>query len=323
MKRILGPLLFLCLALGFWGAWIENRTEADDAYDYALQLEQGYPKGIFHPHHLLVGTVMRPAYRLATWLGYEGRAIGFMVFVSALCAAGTACLFRGVCRLHLNPGQMESLLATGFLVFSYGFWRYANEAEIVMQASVAILAAASLAMGRDRGWWKIAAAGAIAGFSATIHILNCIPAFGALPLYFLLQRQIRPLLIYGSVAASVAGLAYLLVYSIARDQVPMEFLPSAPGGAGVDAGVRDLVVRRLRDGHPADGAGQSRGVGDGPGAVLAGPRERPDRTARTKSPPAYCCLDAGLSSPFTTTSGVSRFFKTHGPTTIAGRRFGS
>lgn len=229
MKRIADPLLFLCLALMFWGTGIENRTEADDAYDYALQLEQGYPNGIYHPHHLLFGTVMRPAYHLATWLGYDGRAIGFMVLMSALCAAATACLFRGICRLHLNLGQMESLLATGFLVFSYGFWRYATEAEIIMPACAAILAAATMTLGNDRGCPKIAAAGAIAGFSATIHILNCIPAFGALPLLFLLRGQIRPLLIFGTAAVSAAGLPYLLVYSLARDQVPMDFFPPAGG----------------------------------------------------------------------------------------------
>ena len=121
MKRIFHILLFVGAFLFYWNTahFIENRTEAAEAYEYAMMVEtqawapqkerppalkcrteeQGISvhsephPWLYHPHHLLYGSLMKAGYSGVKSLGWNIRAFDFLMLMSSLSAAGTLFLF--------------------------------------------------------------------------------------------------------------------------------------------------------------------------------------------------------------------------------------
>lgn len=230
MGKPISIVSIFLLFLFFWQTSVVNRTEAEDAYDYALQIETGDARGHFHPHHLLFGPMGAAAYRLAEVCGYEGRAHGFMVMVSAAAASLVVFLFFTLCRKRLALDNFTSFGASGMLAFSYGFWRYAGECEIIMPAGLLALLAVYVATAPAKAVTGPVLAGAIAGCGVLIHILNGISAFVALPLLYGLRREFRNAACCVAVAAAIVAVPYGVVYGAAGNLVPVPFLPSAGDG---------------------------------------------------------------------------------------------
>ncbi len=199
MKRLFCILLFTFSFLFYWntGRSIENRTEAEDVYEYALMVEQGAEHPWFyHAHHLLYGPLMREAYRTAQAFGYDGRAIDVMRLISALATAGTLFFFFCFCYKRYSLRPVSSLLATAFLGLSYGFWRYAAESEIPLIASFFITAALYYATdpeGRKRDFiWAIL----FSVMAVLIHIMNAVAVFVAIPAFYLIRGRFKALSIH-------------------------------------------------------------------------------------------------------------------------------
>jgi len=253
MKRIFYILLFVGAFLFYWNTarYIENRTEAEDAYEYAMMVEtqawmpqkerqpalecrtaeqeilnvegtedgrqrtedgglraedRGRPQHpspspqnlapstqhpwLYHPHHLLYGSVMKAGYSGVKCLGWNGRAFDFLMLMSSLSAAGTLFLFFQFCYRRFSLRPVSSLLATGLLGVSYGFWRYAAEAEIVLPASLFGLAALYCATGLDnRSRRTVALAALLSVLAVLMHIMNAVVVFVAIPSFYLLRRR--------------------------------------------------------------------------------------------------------------------------------------
>ena len=126
----------------------ENHVEAEDAYDYAWTVEQG-GRGLFHSFHLLYLPLMRALWHWARLPAAGLRAYPVMATASLLCgAAAVTVLFRTVRRFR-DTGT--ALFAAAGLAVSYGFWRYACEAEVYVPASLATMAAFACAFREGRG----------------------------------------------------------------------------------------------------------------------------------------------------------------------------
>ncbi len=247
MKRIFYILLFVGAFLFYWNTaqYIENRTEAEDAYEYAMMVEtqawkpqkerlpalecrteeqgmlnveggenrriqQPSPQSkersansqqlssvhsephpwLYHPHHLLYGSLLKAGYFGVKCLGWNGRAFDFLMLISSLSAAGTLFLFFQFCYRRFSLRPVSSLLATGLLAVSYGFWRYAAEAEIVLPASFFGLAALYCATGlNSRSRKTVALAALISVLAVLMHIMNAVVVFVAIPSFYLLRRR--------------------------------------------------------------------------------------------------------------------------------------
>jgi hypothetical protein len=210
MKRIFYLLLFVGAVLFYWGIGehIQNRTEAEDVYEYALMVEQGAEHlWYYHQHHLLFGPAVRGIYRLSQALGYDGRAIYVMRGVSAFAAAGTLLFFFLFCYKRFSLRPISSLLSTVFLGVSYGFWRYAAESEIPLVASFFMTAA--LYFGTDikrrRSFFLISLL--FSSVAVLVHVMNAVAVFAAMPFFYLLRRRWVAvgvhLLVCGAVVTSV------------------------------------------------------------------------------------------------------------------------
>ena len=146
MHRVLYILLFVVVVFSYWNTDINNHTEADDAFEYAHMVEVDNHELLYHPHHLIYGPASKTVYKGMQAMGYDGRAYSLLVFISSLSAAGAVFLFYRFCRRCYGMRPVSSLLATGFLALSYGFWRYACEAEVVLPAGFLVLLSVYLAL---------------------------------------------------------------------------------------------------------------------------------------------------------------------------------
>ncbi len=138
MKRLFYIFLFFITFFFYWNTsqHIQNRTEAEDAYEYALMVEQGDEHSwYYHQHHLLYGPMMRGLWKTTQSFGHNIRAFDVLRLCSSLFASGTLFFFFLFCYRRFSLRPVSSLLATAFYGLSYGFWRYATESEIPLAAS--------------------------------------------------------------------------------------------------------------------------------------------------------------------------------------------
>jgi hypothetical protein len=207
VNRRISIVLFFALAALFLFTPVRNRSEAEDAYNYALQVERGPVQALGHRHHLLYAPAMRFVLLAAQRLGYQGRSMPIMTTFSALSGAASAVLVFLICRNRLGLTLAGSVLAAVLLSLSYGFWRYACEAEIYVPATATALLAIYLATSPVSTWSRSTMAGVVAGFGVLIHVLNVLPAVLTVGL-FLRRRRWRPAITYGAVAALMVVTTY-------------------------------------------------------------------------------------------------------------------
>lgn len=214
MKKLFYILLFILTFLFYWSTagGICNRTAAEDAYEYAMMVEQGdaHP-WFYHRHHLLYGPLMRGLFRGAQWIGYDGRAIGTMRLVSAAAAAATLFFFFLFCYRRFSLRPVSSLIATLLLGATYGFWRYSAESEIPVMASALMVASLYYATNRENRLSDFAFCIFFSSFAVLIHVMNGIAVFFAIPCWYLLGKRWMQAGLHLILCGSVVFGMYLII----------------------------------------------------------------------------------------------------------------
>ena len=198
-----------------------NHSEANDAYGYAYSVETCATSQLWHSQHLLYFPTARVLWLLARQMGLAERAFPVMVWFSRVCGVLSVLLLflllhRRVTAPERDPQKSRALwlaavAGAGGLAFSYGFWRYSNEAEIYTPGALLILLAWLAAAGRPT-WRNAILSGILAAFACLMHILNVLPALAAIPVFYLAQRRFRDAITHGLVAGALTGTTYLAFY---------------------------------------------------------------------------------------------------------------
>ena len=252
-------------AIILWGIYLfsapQNHSEAEDVYDFALQVEQGSFADQTGVNRVLALPVFGAAYKTARLLGYSRRAFPFMIFVNRLLAVTCVLLFwkllGGMASspsfLRPNKGSLDIgddvpptegipnalclLPYTLLFAFSYGFWRYANEAETYILASVFVLGAWVLAL-RSKMWWSVG----VSALGILVHLLNLVPLLLVIPLFYLLSREWKKAVIHGL----VTGVLVLAGYAVCSPWLDFSELGaqhhSAEGGIDFANIVRGIIA---------------------------------------------------------------------------------
>ena len=204
----------------------QNHSEAEDVYQFARVVEQGTFTDQSGVNRVLALPLFSMAYKGAQLIGYSGRAFPFMILINRLLAVVALFLFF-VLSQYLNPkaqGLSTSphsspkasglqptafvpILGTLLLAFSYGFWRYANEAETYLLASVFVLGAWCLVA---KGKWLLAIGCSAIGI--LVHLLNLIPLLFIIPLYYLLSKDWKKGVLHGVLTGLLVLLGYALCF---------------------------------------------------------------------------------------------------------------
>jgi len=203
-----------------------NHTEAEDAYEYARLVEQETGAPLFHVHHLLYLPLVQGLFRLLQRDGYTGRAFPVLLEISVVCGAHVFSLFTEL--LYRRRGLDSALPFSLGLLFSYGFWRYACEAEIYVPAVCVAVAVFWLLLQPEGGWRRILAVSVLSAFGICIHAVNVIPLLGGVVLFYLVSRKGNPAFTHLLITSLLVALAYRVVantagiYTPATDTQPFE-----------------------------------------------------------------------------------------------------
>jgi len=174
----------------------ENHSEADNAFHYAWSVESAPHHEQIHQHRLLYVPLAKVVYTGVRVLNSGARAYPVMIAISMVAGAiALAFLFLAFHR-HLGFSAEVAFFTAGLVGASYGFWRYACEAEIpVVAAAPLAIAFYMLTCPRINAVSVIGAAVASAA-AALLYILAVIPALFAFPAMLLGRKRRAPLLIY-------------------------------------------------------------------------------------------------------------------------------
>lgn len=207
---------FLLLVAFFLLTAAGNAGETDDVYAFAYRAENFALNYISDPRLMLYHMAMRLLYLANESLGLGFSALTLMRSFSALCAAASLLLLFRVLVADLNLARETALLATAVLGISYGFWRYAAEAEVYIPAIFLILL---VFHGLLHGQRKVEGAfsklpvfavlGMLAGFTVLFYQPSVIPLFFAFPFLLLYRNRILQLGLYAAAGGGVVIAGYL------------------------------------------------------------------------------------------------------------------
>lgn len=204
MKRL---AILVCIAAAYLVAMPLNRTEAEDAYAFAWAAERDTGRDLLHPHHLAYLPVMKAILGgVRSMIGGVG-AHAVLTVTGAFSAAAAVMLFATLLAGPFGLGAVRGWAAAAGLAVSYGFWRYAAEAEVYALMLALALASWSLAA-RARGPASHALSGALGGAAALMHIFGLIPALGAIPIWLAVQRRWTAALLHGLACVMIVAGVY-------------------------------------------------------------------------------------------------------------------
>ncbi len=211
-------VLFLLLTAFYLLTAAGNISETDDVYAFAYRAENFPVDYISDPRLMLYHMAMRLLFLGQGMLGLEFSALSLMRGFSALCAAGSLLLLLRILVTDLKLPAPTALLAAAVLGISYGFWRYAAEAEVYIPAIFLILlvfhglsrvaegsAALPSSLLQLTGW------GAVAGLAVLLYQPSVVPLFFAFPLLLLTSLgRVFHVGVYGAAGVLVVLGGYLL-----------------------------------------------------------------------------------------------------------------
>lgn len=195
-----------------------NHSEAEDAFEYARQVEVGQGDVLFHPHHLLYLPLQKGIYATAQLFGYEGRAYYTARAVSMTAGAVAVGLcYLIACLLQINAQSPATkwipASAAAGLLFSYGFLRYACEVEIYVPAAALGLGAVYAAMQPSRSTACLIAGVIMASGAMLMHVINAALVLGAIPLYYwLIEKKPSKAVVHLCVTAILVTSVYAVVH---------------------------------------------------------------------------------------------------------------
>ncbi len=227
------------------------RTGSDDAYWFALQIEDASISETMSARELLFIPVMKAVFVVARGLGISERAFDVVGVVNAVLAGFVVLLQFLVLNQRLRLNRTTSLLGALLLVVTFGFWRFSTEVEVYPLGLFAAVGLLYVALGNPRRWSLWAGIGALGAVAFLAHGLTAMVSVIAIPVFLIVQRQWRRLAAYGAAFAFLVVLGTYAAYAIADsgDQSYSEFYTSASSS--------ELAISPNLVARGAIGAGQS------------------------------------------------------------------
>ena len=219
-----------------------NRTEAEDAYDYAWTVENVAGADLLDGQRLLFFPVARGLFLVAgRWLGVR-RALPVLIGFSVIATAGYLAILFRLLRTRMGFSRRDAWMGVGLIGSLYGVWRYAAESEVYGPSALVaglLLLVAVRPSGDLAASWRM---GACAVLATLTHIMN-LPLALALGLLLLIRRKFAAAARYALVCALGLGLAFAVAFAWGLDFESV--MSVAPGGGGTwprwSSGPRMLV----------------------------------------------------------------------------------
>ncbi|MCP5025126.1 MAG: hypothetical protein GY929_02470 [Actinomycetia bacterium] len=167
--------LFVAAVVAYWLTQPGDRSEAEDVFSFAWGAENGPVTQRIISRQPLFIALHRALYLLADGIGLDVRAYTIMRVVSCVASAGALVLFHRLLVDRYAVAPNHALIATAGLGVSYGFWRYAAEAEVYALAYVALLAALLVGTGGPLVGRRLAVTAGLGLLAFGVNYFNLIP----------------------------------------------------------------------------------------------------------------------------------------------------
>lgn len=221
----------------FYSPPIENRTEAEDAFTYALEVEKLRYHELLHSSHRLYHPVAKGVFKLS---GFK-RSFDALVIFSSVLSGCALCVFYFLVKNLTKTGNWQSLAWTTCLAFSYGFWRYGREVEVYAMGWLVCLLVLTLlfAWKKTNPWVRgiVYAVGVIVALN--VHRALGPPLLIIGLVYFFSQRQ----WLVGSGSLGL-GLLLYLACEIGAENLPAKNFALESRGEVGEFFVEELKVDR-------------------------------------------------------------------------------
>lgn len=194
-----------------------NFSETDDVFAFAYRTENFIFSHISDPRLMLYHMLNRGLYLSANGLlspfDLNVSSIVTMRILSVVCAALSLLLMFRIMLLNFKLSPQTSLMGTLLLAFSYGFWRYAAEAEVYIPAiMLCLIIFHLLATENTISASKSAGLGFGAGLTILFYQPAVIPLMFAFPFLLLSKDGWPKMLLYCVTGSVTVLLGYLWGY---------------------------------------------------------------------------------------------------------------
>lgn len=163
----------------------------------------------YHSHHLLYGELVTKLKNILFFLNIELSSLDTMRVISSFSSAGVILLLYFFFVKKLNFDKLTALISVITYSFFYGFIRYSGEAEIVILASFLGISSVYLSTFRKNSKFLILIL--VSSLSVLIHITNVIIIFLCIPVYYLLNREVKRSIIFSFSCLAIV-LSFYLYY---------------------------------------------------------------------------------------------------------------
>lgn len=213
------PVFLTFLAL-YMLTWVENVGDTDDVYYFAFLVENFDLNYVGDPRLMLYKALMQWTYHGLHLVDVQISGLQLMRGFSAICGAFAVPMFYRLLARDLKVHVYAAAAATLMLASSYGFWRYAIEAEVYVPSILLLLTALRWFYWLDDkeqvSPLAIIPLGIFSGLVVLFYQPNVIPLALAFTLMMLRRGNCCGLMAYGvSAAVVVIGGYYtgFLIYS--------------------------------------------------------------------------------------------------------------
>ncbi|MDP6630906.1 MAG: hypothetical protein QGH42_13650 [Kiritimatiellia bacterium] len=207
---IVAAVVLGALFLGLYALTVpENHCEADHAFHYAWDVENAPLYEALHHHRLLYVPLAKAVHAGVRILNDEVRAYPVMIGISMVAGAIAMAFIFLTFRRNLGFSREVALFSAGLVGSSYGFWRYACEAEVAVVAAAPLAVAIYVLTSPRINALRVLVGGVAAALAVLLHILAIIPVLFAFPALLMGRGRRAPLLLYILlvIALLVAGYA--------------------------------------------------------------------------------------------------------------------
>ena len=183
-----------------------THNEGGDGIGYMAKIRSGDAASIFNPYHLAYNWLGWTAWRLARLFAFDGGPLGPVQVMNALLGAAGIGVLWALVRAAV-PGRLPAITACGLLAFSFGYWGYAEDAELyTLDAFLLILLlAATYRAATAPSLRAFIVMGAVNGAAVLGHNTGALWALVAIVLLARSRRQLPGFNAARMAAAYVAG----------------------------------------------------------------------------------------------------------------------
>jgi len=202
-------------ALALWFTRAGNLSETDDVYAFAHRAETFPLDYVSDPRLMLYHMAARATFVGSSALGLEVSGLGILRAFSLVSALVLLVLVARIARRDLGLSATASLAASAALAASYGFWRYAVEADVYVLA-MCLTAAMFHGMwaARTGSLGRVIVLGGAGGVAVLVYQPNVIPIFFAFPWMFVMAGSVARAAGFCVAGAAVVVAGYLAGFAV-------------------------------------------------------------------------------------------------------------